>query len=105
MKQIVRHELTQVQARQAIDAAIQVYTRKFPKYQPKSSWLSDSHLRVSFHVKGMSLTANIENLANRIEMEMDVPFVFWPIKGQAMRLIEGEIRKWLDRAKAGEIKT
>jgi hypothetical protein len=104
MKQIVRHEVTQAQAKQAIDTAIQVYSRKFPKYQPRTNWLTDSHAQVSFHVKGMSLTANIKTLADRIEMDMDVPFVFWPIKGQAMRLIEGEIRKWLARAKAGELK-
>jgi hypothetical protein len=104
MKHIVRHEVTQAQARQAIDTAIQVYSRKFPQYQPKSRWLSDSHAQVSFHVKGMSLTANIKTLAEHIEMDMEVPFIFWPIKGQAMRLIEGEIRKWVARAKAGEIK-
>ncbi len=105
MKQVIRHDATQEQARQAIDTAAQVYCRKFPQYQPRSTWVDNHCMEVSFTVKGMKLEADIELKGDRIEMEMDVPFLFLPIRGQAMKIIESEIRKWLARAKAGEIRT
>lgn len=104
MKQTIRHDATPEQARQAIDTAAQVYCRKFPQYQPHSNWVNDQCMQVSFTVKGMKLDADIQLKSDRIEMEMDVPFLFLPIRGQAMKMIESEIRKWLSRAKAGEIR-
>lgn len=104
MKQVVHHDATPEQARQAIDTAAQVYCRKFPQFKPSTEWINERSLRVSFNVRGKTLDANIELLKDRIEMDMDVPLIFLPFRGQAMKLIEGEIRKWLGRAKAGEIR-
>ena len=105
MKHIVRHKVTQAQARQAIETAIGVYSRKLPQYHPQTRWPNKNHAQVSFHVKGMSLTANIQMLPRQLDMDMDVPFIFWPIKNQAMKFIEAELRKWLARAEAGELRT
>lgn len=104
MKHAVRHEVTQEQARQAIDTAIQVYARKFPKYQATTRWQGQRG-ELSLQFRGKPLSATVEIFAERIEMDMDVPFIFLPFKTQALKLLESEIRKWIDRAKAGELRT
>ncbi|MGH8455253.1 MAG: polyhydroxyalkanoic acid system family protein [Nevskiales bacterium] len=104
MKHLVRHKVSQEQARQAIETAINVYSRKFPQYNPQTRWPNKNHAQVTFKVKGMLLTANIRVLKDSLDMDMDVPFIFWPIKNQAMKFIEAELRKWLARAEAGELK-
>ena len=40
--------------------------------------------------------------ATSVDMELDVPFLFRPFKGVAMRIVQAEIEQWLVRAKAGE---
>ena len=104
MKHVIQHGVSQKQAKEAIEAAIKVYSRKFPEFQPRTTWLNDSKAQVTFRVKSLTLTANIEILPNTIESDMDVPFVFLPFRSRALRVIEDEIRKWVARAKAGEIR-
>jgi hypothetical protein len=104
-KHVIQHGVTQAQAKQAIETAINVYSRKFPQYQPKTRWPSDSQAQVTFNVKGMTLTATINIHPRTIESEMQVPFIFLPFRGRALKVIEDEIRKWVARAKAGEIRT
>lgn len=104
MKHVIRHGVSQAQAKQAIETAISVYARKFPEYQPRTLWKSDSRAEVSFKVKGMTLTTNIEIRPETIESDMDVPFIFLPFKSRALKAIDSEVQKWLARAKAGEIR-
>ncbi len=100
----LRHEVTRKQARDAIDTALQVYCRKFPQYAAKTTWVNDHRAQTAFHVRGKTLVAEVEIFDDRLEMGMDVPLMFWPFRGPALRVIEAEIRKWLGRAKAGELR-
>ncbi len=100
----LRHEVTHQEAREAIRTALAVYCRKFPQYQPTTAWLDENKAHTSFRYKHFSLVAEVEVLGDRIEMGMDVPLLFWPFKTAALALIENEIRKWLARAKAGELR-
>ena len=104
MKHVVPHEVTQEQARQAIDTAIQVYARKFPKYQAQTQWQGQRG-EISLRFRGKTLSATVEIFPKRIEMGMDVPLLFRPFQRQALKLIESEIRKWLARASAGELRS
>lgn len=104
MKHVIEHGVTQQQAKEAIEAAIKVYSRKFPQFSPRSEWPDDHRAKVSFTVKGRTLTANIEIHSKTIESEMQVPFLFLPFRGRALKVIEDEIRKWVARAKSGEIR-
>jgi hypothetical protein len=104
MKHVIRHGVSQAQAKQAIETAIEVYSRKFPDYHPRSSWKSETKAEVSFKVKGMTLTTVIEITPETIESDMDVPFLFRPFKSRALNVIEGEVQKWLARAKTGQIR-
>jgi hypothetical protein len=104
MKHVIRHGVSQTQAKQAIETAINVYTRKFPDYHPRTRWKSETKAEVSFKVKGMTLITNIEIKPETIESDMNVPFLFLPFKSRALKVIDSEVQKWLARAKAGEIR-
>lgn len=104
MKHVIRHGVSQAQAKHAIETAIEAYSRKFPEYHPHSTWKSENKAEVSFKVKGMTLTTVIQITPETIESDMDVPFLFRPFKSRALNVIEREVQKWLARAKAGEIR-
>ena len=100
----VKHDLTRKQAHEAINTALQVYCRKFPQYEPRLSWVTQNRAETEFRVKGRKLVAEVEIHDDRLDMAMDVPLFFLPFRGPALRVIENEIRKWLARAKAGELR-
>ena len=54
MKHSVPHDLGQEKAKKAAEAALAQYAQKFAKYNPKTSWVSDSKANISFAIKGMT---------------------------------------------------
>ena len=103
MKHSVPHDLGQQRAKEAAKAAIAAYEQKFAKYHPQTQWVTDTRANISFSVKGMSLSGSIEVLDRSIDLDLDVPFLLRPFKNQALGVIEGEIREWIDKARAGKI--
>ena len=103
MKHSVSHDLGQDRAKQAAEAAIKSYTEKFAKFQPRTQWVTPQRAEISFNVKGISLSGAIEVRATTIDLDMDVPFLLRPFKNQALSVIEGEIREWIDKARAGQV--
>lgn len=103
MKHVVPHDLGQEKARKAADAAFRAYTEKFSGYSPQANWVTPNRADISFNVKGMKLNGSLEVLERSIEMDLDVPFLLRPFKGTALGVIEGEIKTWLAKAKAGEV--
>jgi hypothetical protein len=103
MKHAVPHDLGPERAKKVAEAALAAYAQKFAKYQPQASWTSDTHANISFNVKGMSLKGALDVRSNSIEMDLDVPFLLRPFQGTAIGVIEGEIKEWIAKAKAGEL--
>jgi hypothetical protein len=103
MKHSVPHDLGQEKAKKAAEAALAQYSQKFAKYSPKTQWVSDNKANISFNIKGITMSGTMEVLANAIEMDLDVPFLFRPFKGQALGIIEGEIKDWIAKAKQGNV--
>jgi Putative polyhydroxyalkanoic acid system protein (PHA_gran_rgn) len=103
MKHSVSHDLGQQRAKQAAEAAIAAYGQKFAKYRPQTQWVSDSRANIAFNVKGMSLSGSLEVHEKTIDLDLEVPFLLRPFKNQAISVIEGEIRHWIDKARAGQI--
>jgi hypothetical protein len=103
MKHAVPHDLGQELAKKVAVAAFASYAQKFAKYSPTANWTSDRQANISFSVKGMTLTGSLEVSATAIEMDLNVPFLLKPFKGTAISVIEGEIKAWIQKAKAGEI--
>jgi hypothetical protein len=48
----------------------------------------------------MSLNGAVEVKDKSIDLELDVPFLLKPFQGQAISVIEGEIKEWLAKEKA-----
>ena len=103
MKHSVPHDLGQEKAKQAAEAALKSYAQKFAKYQPQTRWTGDNRAEISFSVKGMHLSGSIDVQPKTIDLDMEVPFLLRPFKNQAISVIEGEIREWIDKARSGSI--
>lgn len=103
MKHSISHDLTHDLAKLAAQKALESYQQRFAEYDPKLSWADDSNAEVSFAVKGMNLKGSFEVLADRIDIDMEVPLLLRPFKSKAMDVVESEIGKWIDKARKGEI--
>ncbi|MFO7181027.1 MAG: polyhydroxyalkanoic acid system family protein [Pseudomonadota bacterium] len=103
MKHVVNHDLGQERAKEVADKALTTYVEKFAKYSPRSHWVSPNRADISFSVKGMTLNGSLEVQDRAFELELDVPFLLRPFKGQALNVIETEIRQWISKAKAGQL--
>ena len=100
MKHTVPHDLGQERAKKVTESALATYAAKFAKYSPKTTWTTPSRAQISFNVKGMNLSGNVEVKDKAIDLELDVPFLLRPFQGQAISVIEGEIKAWLAKEKA-----
>lgn len=103
MKHRVPHDLGQEKARKVTEAAWKSYSDRFSKYQPTCHWPTQSQAEIGFTAKGITLKGTIEVLDDSIDLELEVPFILRPFKGKAIGVIEEEIKRWIGKAKAGEI--
>ena len=103
MKHLVTHDLDADLAKRATEKAIESYSERFAKYEPTVNWSSDAKAHLRFKVKGFSIKGEIELRPGVIDIDMDVPFALRLFKKQAIQVVEKSIRKWIDRAKAGEV--
>lgn len=103
MKHVVTHDLAQEQAKKVAHAAFDSYKARFAEYNPTVHWPSEQHADIAFKVKGVSLKGSIEVKPSSFDLELNVPFLLRPFRGKAIAVIEDEIKKWIGKAKAGEI--
>jgi hypothetical protein len=103
MNHVVTHDLGEDLAKKVAEAAFASYAKKFEKYKPTANWVTPTRAKISFSVKGMTLSGSLAVSAKTIEMDLDVPFLLKPFKGTAISVIEGEIREWIQKAKSGQI--
>lgn len=103
MKHSVPHDLKHDQAREATRHALESYRARFPEFKPQGQWVSPDRAEISFTAVGNTLKGVVEVLANRIDLELDVPLMMRPFQNKAMAVIEGEIRTWIEKAKAGRL--
>lgn len=103
MKHSIPHDLGQPKAEAVAAKAIASYQEKYAEYSPTATWSGPAAADIAFSVKGIKLTGRIDVLADRIDIELSVPFLLRPFQGQAVRIVEGEIKRWIEKARAGEI--
>ena len=103
MKHSVQHDLGRDKAKRVAEAAIGSYSQRFAKYEPTCDWQSPYAANIGFKVKGMTLKGSIDVGEREITLDLDVPFLMRPFKGQALQVIEEEIRGWISKSKAGEV--
>lgn len=99
----IPHELDIDLAKLAAQKAEVAYAERFAEYDFKSNWVSDYRVELSFAVMGKRLDGALNVKENKLALELDVPFMFRPFQNKAIDLIEREAKKWLAKAKAGEL--
>lgn len=104
MKHSVPHDLTHALAREATRHALESYRARFPEFKPQGQWTSEDRVELSFSVMGSTLKGVVDVLPKQIDLELDVPMMFRPFRGKALEVIEEEIRAWIRKARAGELK-
>jgi hypothetical protein len=103
MKHAVAHDLSLESAKKAATAALEAYSARFAEYNPSITWLNDYLAEVQFKVKGVSLKGTFAILDKSIEMDMEVPMLLRMFKQKAIDVVEGEINKWIDKARTGAV--
>lgn len=103
MKHVIKHDLEPSVARRATQSAFDAYAKRFADYNPKANWLSEDHAKVSFSAKGLTLKGDFQLRPGEILMDLDVPFLLRPFQGRAVKVVEDEIKEWVEKAKRGEV--
>jgi hypothetical protein len=103
VKHDIRHDLELSLAQLAARKAVEAYAERFADYDFRSRWVDDNMVELSFAVAGKRLDGNIRVRSDALALSLDVPFVFRVFKNKAIDIIEREARKWIDKAKAGEL--
>jgi|SRR5690242_17057931 hypothetical protein len=103
MKHEIEHGLSLDLAHKAIEKAMEAYGERFKDYNPNYEWIDETHGKVSFKAKGVSLSGIIEIEGPKISVDLDVPFIFRIFRGKAIEVIDREVRKWIEKAKNGEL--
>ncbi|HEU4406215.1 MAG TPA: polyhydroxyalkanoic acid system family protein [Polyangiaceae bacterium] len=101
MKHAIPHNLSPETARTALERAFASYKEKYGEYNPTMLWENDKRAAIGFKVKGVSLDGAIELHPNKMEVELDVPFLFKPFQKKAIEIVEREVRVWIDKADKG----
>lgn len=103
MKHTIEHPLDIDMAKKVANKAFEAYAERFDKYNPTVDWTSDYTAEFGFEAKGVKIGGDLELREKAIDVEMDVPFIFKPFRKKAMDVVEGEIDKWIGKAKKGEL--
>ena len=104
MQHIIKHDLSPELAKKAANKAAEYYTEKWAKYDAKTTWTSDSHADITFHVKGVSVAATVDMEPGQVIIDMNkVPLLLRPFKNMALDVVHKTMEKWIVRAKNGEL--
>lgn len=99
----IPHDLDFALAKLAAQKAAEAYGKRFAEYDYKATWVRDDRVELGFTVVGKRLEGSMTIKSDRLELELDVPFMMRPFRGKAIEIIEKEARSWLDKAKRGEL--
>ncbi len=99
----MEHDLAPEVARKVAEKAFDAYREKYADYNPTLTWVNDSKAQASFKAKGVTLKGEIELLPTAISFDLDVPFLLKMFKKKPYEVMDRELRRWVDKAKAGEL--
>ncbi len=103
MKHDIPHNLDPDLAKLAARKAAEAYGKRFAEYDYRARWVTPERVELGFSVMGKRLEGVMTVHPKRLELEMDVPFMFRVFQGKAIQIIEKEARQWLERARRGEL--
>jgi hypothetical protein len=103
MKHTIDTGLDKARSKLAIDKAMDQYKARFAEYNPRYDWTTDDSGEFSFSAKGVKLGGKIVVRDHKVDVDMDVPFLFRIFQGKAMEVIEEQVVFWVEKAKKGEL--
>ena len=104
MQHIIEHDLSPELAKKAAEKAADYYTQKWEKYDAKATWTSDTHVDITFNVKGVNVAATVDMQPGRAVIDMQkVPILLRPFKNKALDAVQRTLEKWIAKAKNGEL--
>lgn len=103
MQHTIPHGLDHAQALMVTQKALDSYQARFTDYRPQQRWVNQDRAEIQFTVAGKTLKGYIQVQPKDIALDLDVPLLFAPFRGRALKIIEEEIEGWIRRAKAGEL--
>lgn len=103
MKHTIKHDLNPDMARRATQSAFENYAARFDQYNPKADWVTESHAKVSFSAKGITLRGDFVLRPGEIEIQLDVPFILKPFSKRAVTIVEEEVQEWVEKARRGDV--
>ena len=103
MKHTIDTGLDLPSSKRAIDHAMAAYKERFADYQPRFAWASAERGEFGFNAKGVSLGGTLLVREGKIDVDMEVPFLFRVFQGKAMQVIEEQVQLWVGKVKRGEV--
>lgn len=103
MKHKIHHGLSPDLAKKAIDKAMEAYSERFADYNPRFAWKTEQKGQLGFSAKGVKVEGEIEIAGDEIFVDLEVPFLLRVFKGKAIDVIDREVKKWVEKARAGEL--
>lgn len=99
IKHDIHHGLSVDQAKQAAQLALQAYTQRYADKGLSARWTSDTRAEIEFTAKGTKVQAIVDVLPDVLRVDAQVPFVFVPFKGMAVKAVETEAQKWISQVR------
>ncbi len=104
MKHRITHDLSIDLARRATRAALDAYKSSFPQFSPGGDWTTEDRAEVWFVTPVGRIEGAITVEASAILLALDkLPWAARPFRRQAVRIIEDEVKAWIEKAKVGEL--
>lgn len=103
MKHKIHHGLELPLAKKAIDKAMEAYSARFSDFNPTYQWVAENKGQLAFKAKGVKVEGELEIIGPEVFVDLEVPFILRVFKGKAMQVIDDEVKKWVVKAKAGEL--
>ena len=103
MKQTIQTGLNRERSKVVIQKAMEAYSARFPEYSPRFEWVGDGRAEFGFKAKGVALNGTMVVLDQKVDVDMDVPFLFRVFQGKAMAVIEDQVKVWIEKENKGEI--
>lgn len=99
----IPHDLDLELAKKAARKAVEAYGEQFKDYAFSADWKGDSKVDIGFTVTGRRLEGSLSVLADKMLLELQVPFIFRVFSGRAIAIIEREANVWIEKARKGEL--
>ncbi len=104
MKYVAKHGIEDLdRVKTVIERAYDSYKERLSEYNPSLEWKDERNATVSFQVMKKSITTDFEITSNEVRIEGKIPFIFKPLKSKIEKVVGGEVEKWIDKAKNGDI--